>query len=312
MHLSQLRCFLAAAELGTFTAAAYELGLTQPSVSESVRRLELDAGVELFTRGPRRLSLTGAGEQLLPWARRAVEGADGAGEVLDSVRGLRGGVGTFGVLRNASYYLLSNLAERFHRAHPGVRIRLIGQNTAEVAAAVREGSLEAGLVVLPIDDDGLEVQPLVRDEVLWVSADPRRTRSPMTMGRIPEAPLILYDAHYGDRDPTRRQLADRAQAYGLHLEAVIEVEDVETALELAARGIGDTFAASAVLRRRPDAALSTTPFEEPLHDVIALVRRRGSVLSPASAELSRMAAAMLAEGGLEAQSPGSWPARVNR
>ncbi|MDR7233612.1 LysR substrate-binding domain-containing protein [Agrococcus sp. BE272] len=300
MHLSQLRCFLAAAELGTFTAAAEELGLTQPSVSESVRRLELDAGVELFARGPRRLALTGAGEQLLPWARRAVEGADGAGDVLDRVRGLRGGVGSFGVLRNASYYLLSTLAERFHRAHPGVRIRLVGQNTAEVVAAVRAGTLEAGLVVLPIDDEGLEVEPLARDEVLWVSADPARARRAMTMQRVPERPLILYDAHYGDRDPTRRQLADRAQAHGLHLEPVIEVENVETALDLVARGIGETLAARAVLRRRDDPELHAVAFAEPMHDVIALVRRRGSVLSPASAELSRMAAAMLTDGGLSA------------
>ncbi|KOV73587.1 LysR family transcriptional regulator, partial [Streptomyces sp. NRRL WC-3723] len=66
--------------------------------------------------------------------------------------------------------------------------------------------LEAGLVVLPIDGEGLDVTPLLRDEVVYVSADPQCTTQPVTMADLAAAKLILYDAHYGWRDPTRRQL----------------------------------------------------------------------------------------------------------
>lgn len=292
--ITQLRAFLAASTTGSFSAAGRELGLTQPTVSELVRKLELEHSLDLFVRTGRRLILTAAGEELFPWARRVVEGADGADDALRSLRGLEGGVASFGVLRNAPFYFLSDLAERFHQEHPNVRMRLVGQNSVEVAEAVRNGTLEAGLVVLPVPDDDLDVRPLMRDEVLWASADPARTATPMTIEAIPEAPLILYDAYYGWSDPTRRQLADRAQAAGMRLEPMIEVENIESALGLVTRGVGDTIVSRAVRRHAMfPAGVTTAPFAEPLYDVIALVTRRNAVLSPVTAELARMARTMI-------------------
>src|SRR5690606_4252529 len=157
MTLTQLRAFLAAALLGSFTAAADELGTTQPTISELVRKLEAHHGLPLFARGGRRLHLTAAGEELLPWAQRTITSADGGVAALEALHGLRGGTVSVGVLRNAPYYFLPDLIDRFRGEHPGVRLRLIGQNSAEVAAGVRDGILEAGIVALPIDDEGLQV-----------------------------------------------------------------------------------------------------------------------------------------------------------
>lgn len=292
--IPQLRAFLAASTSGSFSAAGRELGLTQPTVSELVRKLELEHSLDLFVRTGRRLILTAAGEELFPWARRVVEGADGADGALRSLRGIEGGVASFGVLRNAPFYFLSDLAERFHSEHPNVRTRLVGQNSVEVADAVRAGTLEAGLVVLPVADEDLDVRPLMRDEVLWASADPGRTAIPMTIPAIPQRPLILYDAYYGWSDPTRRQLADRAQAAGIRLEPMIEVENIDSALGLVARGVGDTIVSRAVTRHAifPD-GVTTASFADPMFDVIALVTRRNAVLSPVTAELARMARRMI-------------------
>ncbi|GEP27338.1 MULTISPECIES: LysR family transcriptional regulator [Cryobacterium] len=294
MTITQLRAFLLAATLGSFTAAALALGTAQPTVSELVRKLEVEGGLPLFARTGRRLVLTSAGEELLPWARRVVDGVDGARQTLDALRGITGGVASFGVLRNAGYYFLSDLAERFHAERPGVRTRLVGQNSVEVADGVRGGELEAGLAVLPIDNDGLSVTPLLRDEVVWASADPRRLQAPMTIAAIGDAPLILYDAHYGWNDPTRRQLAERAQLIGVRLEPMIEVENVESALVLVARGMGDTLLSRAVASSAGfPASVGTVSFAEPLFDTIALITREGATLSPATAELARLATEML-------------------
>ncbi|MFE6488786.1 LysR family transcriptional regulator substrate-binding protein, partial [Streptomyces sp. NPDC057757] len=175
-----------------------------------------------------------------------------------------------------------------------VRLRIVGLNSVEVAEAVTSGDLEAGLVVLPIDAEGLDVTPLMRDEVVYASADPDRTTRPVTMADLAAAKLILYDAHYGWRDPTRRQLAERAQVAGVTLSAVIEVEHVEAALHVVARGAGDTIVSRAVARSRnfPE-NLHTVGFAEPLYDTIAVVRRQGSVLSPATREITRLARRML-------------------
>jgi DNA-binding transcriptional LysR family regulator len=294
MTITQLRAFLLAATLGTFTAAAEALGTTQPTVSELVRKLETDSGLDLFVRAGRRLVLTAAGRELLSWAQRVVDGVDGAEQSLGALRGLTGGVASFGVLRNASYYFLSDLAERFHHEHPGVRLRLVGQNSYEVAEGVRSGELEAGLAMLPIPDEGLRITPLLRDEVLWVSADPARTVRPMAIEAIPAAPLILYDAHYGSNDPTRRQLAERAQLLGVRLDPLIEVESVDSALALVVRGIGDTLVSKSIVASDsfPE-SLHAVSFADPIHDTMALLVRENATLSPITAELVRMATAMV-------------------
>ncbi|GAB3288359.1 LysR family transcriptional regulator [Parasphingorhabdus pacifica] len=294
MTLKQLRAFVLAARTGSFTTAATTMGIAQASVSELIRKLEDEHATRLFTRGARRLVLTAAGEALLPHAEQAAVAADEGAQALRSVRSLHGGVATFGLLRNARYYLLSDLAQRFHDSYPDVRIRLIGLNSVEVAAAVAAGTVEAGLVVLPIDDEGLEVTPLLRDEVHYATADPSRAAEPVPIEEVARSRLILYDAHYGWSDPTRRQLADRAQLAGLKLEPRIEVEHVESALSLAERGVGDTIVARAVADGPGfPSNLRTVGFHEPLYDTVALVRRQANPLSPATRELARLAQHML-------------------
>ena len=83
---------------------------------------------------------------------------------------------TLGTFRNAPYYDIAGLAARFAERHPDGILRMRGQNSYDVARAVQEGELEAGLVVLPVDDSLLDVRALFRDEVLFVSADRALTR----------------------------------------------------------------------------------------------------------------------------------------
>ena len=294
LSLAQLRAFSAAARTGTFSAAATELGMSQASVSELVRRLEETYGLVLFARGSRRLALTSAGELLEPMAAHALAAVDAADASLRGYAGLTGGTATFGVMRNAEYYLLSDLAQRFHQQYPGVQIRLIGQNSVEVAAAVAAGVLEAGVVVLPVDTAGLDVRPLLRDEVVLVTKNPDRYSGAVDSAALADAPLILYDAHYGSAEPTRRQLAERAQRDGVTITPIIEVEHVTSALRLVERGVGDTFVSRAVTASPGfPADLTLIPFAEPVYDTVASITRDAGLLSPASRALLHLAEEML-------------------
>ena len=290
MTLQQLTYFLAAAQHGSFSAAAESLFMAQPSLSEQIRRLEAELGVSLFARGGRGLRLTEAGHLLLPNAERTVEAAREAAESVQEVREITGGTVAFGTFGSAHHYLLVGLISDFRRQHPNVRVRVFGQNSAEVADAVREGDLEAGLIALPVDDRGLDVRPAMREEVLYVSADEERLREPMTIERLADAPLILYDARWGHDDPMRRQLRERAQAAGVAVQPQIEVEYVTAALELAARGLGDTVSSRQMIRSRGLARkLTGVSFDPPLHDTFAFITRRNAHLSPATREFIRLA-----------------------
>src|SRR5918994_14513 len=283
MTLQQLRYFLAAAEHGSFSAAAEELLMAQPSLSDQVRRLEAELGVALFTRAGRRLALTEAGRTLRPHAERTLAAAEDAAASVKEVRTLTGGTVSFGTFGSAHHYLLGGLVQDFRRRHPDVRVRVVGQNSAEVADEIREGRLEAGLIALPIDDRGLEVRPSIREENHYVSASPQRLTKPMTIEALAAAPLILYDARWGAVDPMRRQLNERAQRAGVRLEPDIEVEYLTAALDLAARGLGDTIADPSVLVTRGfSRRLHSISLDPPLYDTFAFVTRRNAHLSPAT------------------------------
>src|SRR5215210_5282714 len=197
MTLQQLRYFLAATAHASFSAAAETLHLAQPSLSDQIRRLEAELGVPLFVRAGRRLELTEAGRLLRPHAERTLAAAEDAAASVRDVRGLTGGSVAFGTFGSAHHYLLGGLVEDFRRRYPAVRVRVVGQNSAEVADAVRDGHLEAGLVVLPIDDRGLDVTPALREEIHYVSADDERLTAPVTIAELAGRPLILYDARWG-------------------------------------------------------------------------------------------------------------------
>ena len=291
MTLQQLTYFLAAAEHGSFSAAAQSLFMAQPSLSDQIRRLEAELGVSLFTRVGRGLELTEAGRLFLPHASRTLATAREASESVREVRELEGGTVEFGTFGSAHHYLLAGLVEDFRTRHPGVRVRAVGQNSAEVADAVREGRLEAGLVALPVDDRGLDVRPALREELLYVSADPARVATPMTIERVAETPLILYDARWGEDDPTRRRLRERAQEAGVKLEPQIEVEYVTAALELCARGLGDTVSSQVLIGSRGymRRKLTGVSFDPPLHYTFAFITRRNAQLTPATREFIALA-----------------------
>jgi DNA-binding transcriptional LysR family regulator len=298
LTLQQLQYFLAAFRHGSFSGAAEELHMAQPSLSEQVRRLEAELGVRLFHRVGRGLTPTEAGNALRPHAERTLDAAEAARESVVAVRELRGGTATFGTWGTARYYPGVDLVAEFRRRHPTVRVRVVGQNSSEVVEAVRAGELEAGMIALPIDDRGLDVQPIMRDEIVYVSTDRERVRNPVTIEALAEAPLILPDASFGSEDPTRRQLAELAQRVGVSIQPEIDVEDVEAAIELAARGLGDTIVARGILLamgRRVPKRLGWVPFDEPIYDTFAFIARTNAPLSPASREFLSLARERLSE-----------------
>src|SRR5918992_245800 len=214
-----------------------------------------------------------------------------AADVVQRARTLTGGTASLGTFSTAHHLLLPGLVEDFVRRHPQVAVRVVGENSVQLADAVRAGRLEAGLVALPIDDDGLEVGAAIAEfEVVYASSDPSRIVRTITIEQLAEAVLVLPEARWGDEDPTRRQLAERAQRAGVTIWPRIEVQHANAALQLAARGIADTLVTRALLDTLGYgddlAAISLNP---PLHETFAFIQRRNTRLSPATRALMTVA-----------------------
>ena len=288
VSLQQIRCFCATLELGSFSAAADALRVSQPAVAEQVRKLEQVLGTDLFARAARGVLPTEAGQAFAVHATRSLQTLEEAAASVSEFTSLRSGsvaLGTFSA-DTLGVWRMEALVATFLERHPQVTVRLVGRNSSVTADRVRRGELEAAVVLLPIDDERLEVRPIVRDEVLYVTAAPARARRAATMEQLAEAPLVFYDAEYAGRDPIRRQLAERAQAHGVRLRPRVEVEPIDIALRLVARGVGDTYLPSAHTHAPsfPE-GLHTVPFSPALYDTFAIVTRPAARLSPGVREL---------------------------
>jgi len=293
MSLHQLRCFLAVYERGSLTAAAEVLGYAQPSISEQIRGLERSLGVDLFTRVGRGVVPTTAGESLRPHAERTVAAAEDARRAVQSVTALETGTVRFGIFGTARLYAGAALVADMLREHPGVRVELIGQNSADVQDELRRGLIEAAMIaVTQVNSEGLAVTPVARDELVYISADHDRLRSPVTAERLNRASLVMPETTWRATDSTRVVLRRMLHETGYTPTTRIEVEDVETAIELVGMGLADSVvhrgvAAQLLPRLAPKAGfVSLRPKQ---FDSLAIVHRAGATLSPAARLMADLA-----------------------
>ncbi len=284
--LHQLTCFLATYEHQSLTRAAEELGYAQPSVSEQVRNLEKQFGAPLFRRVGRGVVPTTAADALRPHAEKVLAAADEAQRAVASIKSLETGTIRFGMFGVARLYGGAGLVADVLERYPGVRVELVGQHSREVQDNLRRGRLEAAMIaVAGLSSEGLAITPIARDELVYVSADPARLTAPVTAKRLAEASLVMPETTWRDSDSARLVLRRMLHEAGHNPSTRIEVEDVETAIELVGRGLADTVTnKSAALQLLPRLAPEAgwVPLKPRLYDTLAIVHRAGATLSPAA------------------------------
>ena len=237
MELHQLRYFVAVAETGSFTRAAEREGVTQPTLSEQVIRLESqDKGIgkRLFDRLGRKVVLTDAGQLLLAHAQSILAAV---GEAERAVRDSgEGGRLRIGAIPTVAPFLLPPTVIRFRKDHPGVQILLKEDLTERLLADLLAGELDAGLMALPIRDDRLHVEKLF-SEPLVMALPPKHqlaARTEIKLADVMDEPFILLDdVHcFGD------QVLSFCHRGGLEPQVVCRGEQIVTLLAMVAAGQG--------------------------------------------------------------------------
>lgn len=297
LSLHQLTCFLATYEHGSLTAAAEELGYAQPSVSEQIRGLEKTLGVQLFRRVGRGVVPTTVADTLRPHAERVLASVDEARQSVQQVKSFETGTIRFGMFGIARLYAGAGLIADVLSRYPGVRVELVGQNSTEVAEDLRRGRLEAAmLAVATVESEGMTVTPVAREELVYISADPARTATPVTAHRLSLASLVMAETTYRAVDSTRQTLRRMLHETGRNPQTRIEVEDIETAVELVGLGYADSVipkgAALQLLPRLAPKATWTT-LRPRQYDTFSVVHRSGATLSPAARLMIELATARI-------------------
>ena len=191
MELQQLRYALAVIDTGGFTTAARQCFVAQPSLSQSVRNLERELGVELFERIGRSFIVTAAGAAFADAARSALRAVENVRVEVDAVSGLVAGHLDLVSLPTLAVEPVTPLVGAFRRAHPGVVVRLAQPDgTADLVGAVLVGASEVGITVLPLAEPGLITHPLSRQEIVVVLPPGSRRRTAIDARALGRLPLV--------------------------------------------------------------------------------------------------------------------------
>ena len=150
MELRDLRSFLAVAHHRNFSRAAEQLHVSQPALSEQIRKLEDELGTPLFDRTSRGATLTDAGDAFLPQARAVLAAADAAAESVRMVAHGLAGTLTLGFIDSAAVGILPPLIRRFTARYPELKLRLRELSTRQQLEAVAEGEIDVGIVGGPV------------------------------------------------------------------------------------------------------------------------------------------------------------------
>lgn len=167
MQLHQLRYVIAVAEHGSFSKAADELFLSQPSLSVQVRKLERELGVTLFDRLSRKVVLTGAGEAFVRHARAALVDLDRARSCAVDEQQLRAGRVAVGAPPSVAARMLPRMLAEFGERYPGVDVRLMERNQpSEFEGMVANGELDLAVVRRPRSRADLAERVLIRERIV--------------------------------------------------------------------------------------------------------------------------------------------------
>ena len=274
---------LAVVDHGGFTRAAEALHLAQPSLSQAVRTLEAELGVELFHRTGRSVTLSAAGEALVGPARQALRDADNARAAVAQVVGLEAGHLDLVSLPTLAVHPAAELIGRFRREHTKVTVRLVEPEDADaVAQRVRDGSSEIGFAELPVPRQDLEVVPLgTQQYVVLVPAELRATfggDDPVSLFAVARQPLVTTPPGTS----TRRLIHEQMQAQGLVPTVAVETDHREAIGPLVMAGAGVAIVPRDLAERfAGDASVLVREVTPSIERSIGLIHRSGP-LSPAA------------------------------
>ncbi|MCB8875395.1 LysR family transcriptional regulator [Acidisoma silvae] len=259
LNLEQLRIFVAAAERQHMTRAAEALNLAQSAVSGAIANLEQRYGTKLFHRVGRGIALTEAGGLFLPEAQAVLVRAERAELVLSELGDLKRGTLTVQASQTIASYWLPRFLVRFRHAHPGVEIRLSIGNTAQVAAAVHEGTAELGFIEGAINDTALIADEVARDQlvVLVAPSHPWVAAESLTLDQLADGPWVLREQGSGTRSAFEAAMSSFGVFSG-SLKVLLELPSNEAVRAAVEAGLGATALSASVAAPSLEAGLLQT------------------------------------------------------
>lgn len=283
MDLTLLRSFLAVAETGAITEAAERIGITQPALSRRIQQLEQHLGVELLVRGRKGALLTEIGRLVHSEAQGIVARYEQLRETVMSHQRLEGGTVRIGGGATAVSFILPEAIAAFQAAHPQVRFQMREAGSSEIADDVVAGHLELGVVTLPVRDRELEIMPLATDRIVLVARHdhPLAQRRRVRIQDLADQAFVAFEAGSALRQIIDGKLRDA----GVEVNVVMELRSIPAILRMVST-TGNLAFVSQLGMEQPGDVVAVAVAGLRIERRLAVIARRGTVLSPAASAFS--------------------------
>jgi LysR family transcriptional regulator, hydrogen peroxide-inducible genes activator len=276
MELHQLRYFCAIVDSGSFSRAARLTHVSQPSLSQQIRKLEDELGARLFDRLGRSVRLTELGQTFLPRARAVLRELEAARGDVDHQKDSLGGNIIIGVIPTVAPYLLPPHLASFARKFPQAHVTIIEEITPVLLERLRAATIDLAIIALPIRGHEFETFPILTERLL--AALPKHHRlarkNPLSLKDLRSEPFLLLRDGHCFRD-TALAACDRAR---LHPQIVFESGQFSSLLSMVGVGMGVSIVPEMAIDKKSHCTYVRLSDDEALR-TIAIARLRGRSFS---------------------------------
>lgn len=279
MNIRALQYFVKLAELKHFSKAADACFVSQPTLSTQIRKLEDELGVSLVERAPRKIMLTPIGEDIAHRARHILRDIEHVKDAARRSKDPQTGTIKLGIFPTLAPYLLPHVIPVIRRQYPELRMQLAEEKTEVILNMLDQGQLDAGLLALPVEEHGMEVEVLFEEPFVTAmpSSHPLHDKKSISLQDLEgEELLLLEEGHC-----LRQQALEVCALAGAHERVDFHATSMETLRQMVAANAGVTL--MPVLSVKPPIPstdnITLRPFKAPAPSrTIALVWRSSSPL----------------------------------
>jgi len=245
MDFDHLVTFVEIAKQGSFSRAGQKLYRSQPAVSAQIRQLEHEYGQKLFDRVGKSVQLTTAGETLLEYAGKLLALRNESQRAVADQAATPRGTLAVGANEATCLYVLPNIFAEYNQHYPHVQISIYRNFSHKVIEKVEDGTVDVGIVTLPVKSPSLRVHSIFRDRIMLMTSptNPLAKFKTVTTAQIAEQPQILPKTGF-----TRQVIDKQFRPYRPHLRISMELPSVGMIKRFVAAGLGVSLISESFVR----------------------------------------------------------------
>ncbi len=293
MNIRALHYLVTLADVRHFSKAAEHCFVSQPTLSTQIRKLEEELDVQLVERSPRQVMLTRVGQEIVERSRNILGEVDAIRSIARRARDPDSGTLRLGIFPTLAPYFLPHVIPELRRRYPKLKLRLFEEKTEDLLAMLSEGRLDAGLLALPVSDDGLVTRRLFEEPFVVAMPEhhPLAARSHIRMQDLESQELLLLSDGHCLRD----HALEVCQMSGAHEKLDFHATSMETLRQMVAANTGITLMPTLAVKPpvAPTDNLVTRPFDAggPKR-TIAMAWRKTSALADFLSDIAEMFSAI--------------------